>query len=121
MQTEISKELYELALLKIETLLPQVDDTTAANDPKMVELCHYSDIVESYEAEFFPIAAPSFASVIEERLEQEHMQKGALAREIGVSASRISDFLSEKAEPSLAQTRKICKVLHIDGNVALQL
>lgn len=51
METVITKELYELALLKVEQLLPQVDETTLSNDPKMVELCHYSDIIEQYETE----------------------------------------------------------------------
>lgn len=121
METVITKELYELALLKVEQLLPQVDETTLSNDPKMVELCHYSDIVEQYETEHYPISMPSFAKVIEERLMEENMQKKTLAKEIGVSASRISDFLSGKAEPSLSQARSICKLLNIQANIALQL
>ena len=121
MQTTISKELYNLALTRIDELLPLVNETTAENDPKMIELCHFSDIVENYEDEHYPIAMPSFASVIEERLSEEHMQKKTLAKHLGVSASRISEFLNEKAEPSLSQARNICRILHIEPHIALQI
>lgn len=121
MNTQISSELYGIALKKIEELLPQVSDLTPANDPKMVELCHFSDIVEEYEQKAFPISAPTFAQVIKERLEEKNMQKQTLAKAIGVSASRISDFLSEKAEPSLTQARNICRTLNIEPGIALQM
>lgn len=121
MQTTVTEDLYQTALARIEVLLPQVDDSTPDNDPKMIELCLFSDIVESYETERYPINPPSFAKVIEERLAEENMQKKTLAEKIGVSASRISDFLSEKSEPSLSQARAICRVLNIAPQIALQL
>lgn len=121
MQNIITEELYNVALSKVEELLHQVNESTPDNDPKMVELCHFSDIVEQYENEKYPIHMPTFVQVIEERLAKEKMQKKTLAQKIGVSASRISDFLSEKAEPSISQARSICQVLHIDASIALQL
>lgn len=121
MDTKISSELYQIALRKVDELLPQVTDLTPENDPIMIELCHFSDIVEEYETKNYPIAIPSFAQVIQERLKENNMQKKTLAKEIGVSASRISDFLSEKAEPSLSQARNICRVLKIEPGIALQI
>ena len=120
METTITKALYETALIRIEELLPQVNDLTPTDDPKSVELCHYSDIVESYEKEYFPIPKPSFNDTIEQRLKEERMTKKTLAKSIGVSPSRISDFLSKKAEPSLSQASAICKVLRIAPSIAMQ-
>lgn len=120
METVITKQLYELALAKIDELLPQVNDKTPLDDPKCVELCHYSDIVEFYEKEYFPIPVPSFNEAIEQRLKEEKMTKKSLAEKIGISPSRISDFLSKKAEPSLSQAAAICKVLKIAPSIAMQ-
>lgn len=121
METIITKALYETALLRIEELLPLVNDSTPLDDPKSVELCHYSDIVEYYEKEFYPIPKPSFNDTIEQRLKEEKMTKKTLAESIGVSPSRISDFLSKKAEPSLSQASAICKVLKISPSIAMQI
>lgn len=57
MRTQISSELYQIALKKVEELLPQVNELTPADDPKMVELCHFSDIVEEYETENHPVGS----------------------------------------------------------------
>ena len=55
MTSQISLELYHLALKKVDELLPQVNGSTPADDPKMVELRHFSDIIEEYETRNHPI------------------------------------------------------------------
>ena len=55
MPTQISSELYHVALTRVNELLPQVNDSTPADDPKMVELRHFSDIIEEYETRNHPI------------------------------------------------------------------
>ena len=52
---KISKEQYEFALIRIEELLPLVNDNTPANDKNAVELSVISDIVIAYEKEHYPI------------------------------------------------------------------
>ena len=121
METQISENLYKLALEKIEELLPLVNDSTHENDPRSIELCHYSDIVECYEKEHFPIPAPTFYDTIENRLKETKMTQKALAEKIGVSPSRISDFLSRRAEPSLSQASAICRALKIAPSIAIQI
>ena len=48
---EITKEKYEYAQARIDTLLPQITENTASDDPRMLELMEVTDIVESYEKE----------------------------------------------------------------------
>ena len=48
------KEQYEFALIRIEGLLPLVNDNTPANDKNAVELSIISDIVIAYEKEHYP-------------------------------------------------------------------
>ena len=52
--TKITKEQYEFALIRIEGLLPLVNDNTPANDKNAVELSIISDIVIAYEKEHYP-------------------------------------------------------------------
>ena len=121
MKTELTKDLYDMALVRIEVLLPLVSDETPLSDPNSVELCLMSDIVEESEKIHFPISKPLFHEVIKLRLEEENMKKMDLAQKIGVSPSRISEYISGKSEPTLKIARLICQALKINGNVALGL
>ena len=101
----ITKQQYDFALLRIEELLPLVDDNTPANDRNAIELTVMSDIVIGYEKEHYPIAKPTVAQLIQLSLEEKQMTQKQLAVEIGVSPSRINDYISGRAEPSLRIAR----------------
>ena len=111
---EITEIQYEYALARIEELLPVVDDSTPANDKNAVELSIMSEIVIAYEKEHFPIEKPSIAQLIELALEEANMSQKQLANESGVSPSRINDYLSGRAEPTLKVAKSLCKVLSIN-------
>ena len=53
--SKITKEQYELALARIEELLPMVDENTPLTDRNAVELSLMSDFVIEYEKELYPI------------------------------------------------------------------
>ena len=111
--SKITKEQYEFALARIEELLPLVGDETPANDRNAIELTMMSDVVIDYEKEHFPISKPSVAELIELSLEEEGMTQKQLAQEIGVSPSRINDYVSGRAEPTLRIARLLCRALNI--------
>lgn len=113
MMSKITKEQYEFALARIEELLPMVDDATPANDRNAVELTLMSDVVIDYEKEHFPIGKPSVGQMIQLSLEEKQMSQKQLAAEVGVSASRISDYVSGRAEPTLKIARRLCATLGI--------
>ncbi|WP_233552163.1 helix-turn-helix transcriptional regulator [Parabacteroides sp. AF48-14] len=52
-------------------------------------------------------------------LEDKGMSKKDFAKEIGVSPSRVSDYLNGRSEPTLKIARMICKVLNIPPAVIL--
>ena len=111
--SKITKAQYDFALQRIEELLPLVDDNTPTNDRNAVELTLMSDTVIEYEKEHFPIGKPTVAQLIELSLEGKNMSQKQLAQEIGVSPSRISDYISGRAEPTLKIARLLCQVLNI--------
>lgn len=117
--SKITKEQYQFALTRIEELLPLVDDNTPANDRHAVELTMMSDVVIEYEKEHYPIGKPTVAELIELSLEENNMTQKQLANEVGVSPSRISDYVSGRAEPTLKIARLLCRVLNITPSAML--
>ena len=111
--SKITKEQYEFALARIEELLPLVDDNTPSNDRNAVELTMMSDVVIDHEKEHFPIGKPTVGQLIQLSLEEKQMSQKQLAAEIGVSTSRISDYVSGRAEPTLKIARLLCTTLGI--------
>ncbi len=112
---------YQYALARIEELLPLVDDTTPVNNKDAVELSIMSDIVIAYEKENFPIEKPTISQLIELALEEANMTQKQLASEIGVSPSRINDYISGRAEPTLKIAKSLCKILKIQPSAMLGL
>ena len=108
-----TKAQYEFALARIEELLPLVQDDTPANDRNAIELTLMSDIVINYEKEHYPISKPTVAELIEMSLEDEGMTQKQLAQQIGVSPSRINDYVAGRAEPTLRVARLRCQALKI--------
>ena len=107
---KVTKEQYEFALARVEELLPLVDDNTPSNDKNAVELTVMSDIVIAYEKEHYPIEKPTVAELIELSLEEKGMSQKQLAGEIGISPSRVNDYISGRSEPTLKIARLLCRV-----------
>jgi len=116
---KLTKEQYKFALTRIEELLPLVDDTTPANDRHAIELSFVSDLVIEYENEHYPINKPTVADLIGTSLEVQGMTQKQLAMKIGVSPSRINDYVAGRAEPTLKNASMICRTLHIPPAVML--
>lgn len=110
---KITKEQYEFALKRIEELHPLIDDNTPTNDVNAIEFSMVAEIVIAYEEEYFPIDKPTVAELIELSIEEKGLTQKQLAGEVGVSQSRISDYLSGRAEPTLKIARVLCQVLNI--------
>ena len=83
---------YEWAVKRVEDLLPLVKDDTPLNDPNSIELELLSNLVADYSEEHFSL---------------------------GVSPSRLSDYISGKCEPTLKVAREISKKLNIDASIVL--
>jgi len=115
---KITKEQYEFAQQRIEELLPSVDGYDI-KDKGAIELALLSDIVIEYEKEHFPIEKPTVAELISNSLQEKDMSKKELAAKLGVSPSRITEFVSGKSEPSLKQASLICRVLGIQPALML--
>lgn len=118
---KISRRQYEYALSRIEELLPLVEESTPSYNKDAIELSVVSDVVIEYEKEHYPISKPSVSELIELSLEEKGMTQKELAAAVGVSPSRINDFVSGRSEPSLKIASLICKVLNIPATAMLSI
>ena len=110
---------YNWAMARIEQLLPKVSNDTPDDDPNSIELYLLSDLVAEYEDIHYPIGPPSLIDVLKLRMYEMNLSQAALAKKIGVSPSRICDFLSGKSEPTLKVGRRISQELQIDPAIVL--
>lgn len=117
----VTKAQYEYALKRIDALLPIVNDTTPEDDPNMAELMIVSDVVESYEKVYYPIAKPTLGEIILDALDNAGMTSKQLAEKLGISPSRISDYIHNRSEPTLRIARQLCQILNIAPAEMLQM
>ncbi len=118
---EITEQQYEYALNRIEELLPIVTDDTPAYDKNAVELTIVSDVVEAYEKTHYPIAKPTIGELISLSIQEKGMTQKQLADEIGISPSRVNDYISGRSEPTLRIARALCMILGIAPSAMLGL
>jgi HTH-type transcriptional regulator/antitoxin HigA len=110
---------YKAAMERIEELLPMVDDNTPLTDRNLIELDLLSGLVEEYEDEHYPIKTPSLVDVIKLRMYEMGINQAKLSELLGVSPSRISDYLTGRSEPTLKVARDLSQKLNIDANIVL--
>ena len=113
-----TEEQYRYALARVETLLPRMEDETISA-PEEQELAIMSDVVASYEEEHYPLESLTLGELISYALKEQGKSQAELARELGVSPSRVSDFVNDKSEPSLSLTGRICQVLGLSAELVL--
>lgn len=109
----ITESMYRYAQQRIEELIPQTPDGMSLDHPLMQELNIVSSIVEEYENEHFPIGKPTLGQIIEDAMSDAGMTGKQLAERLGVSPSRVSDYINDRAEPTLKTCRQLCSILNI--------
>ncbi|MBD9167001.1 MAG: helix-turn-helix domain-containing protein [Parabacteroides johnsonii] len=114
-----NKVQYEWAIKRVEELLPLVDDNTPLDDPNSIELELLSNLVADYSDEHFAIGEPTLVDVLKLRMYEMGLTQKALSALIGVSPSRLSDYVSGKCEPTLRVAREMSRKLNIDANIVL--
>ena len=118
--TRIQNETaYNATMQRIEELSPLVDDNTPMNDRNLIELDLLSSLAEEYEDVYYPIGTPSLVSILKLRMYEKNLNQTSLAKMLGISKSRISDYLSGRSEPTLQIAREMSIKLDIDAKVIL--
>jgi HTH-type transcriptional regulator/antitoxin HigA len=110
---------YEAMIERIEELLKVVSNETPETDRYFIELDVISNLVEEYEEKYYPVKMPTLAEIIKDEMEERGITQKQLAEMLGVSPSRISEYMNGKAEPTLKVARLLHKKLDIDPDFIL--
>ena len=110
---------YNAIVERIETLLQDTDNIENTDAKGYIELNLLSDLVADYEERTYPVQRPSLIDVIKLRMYERGLNQKRLSELLGVSASRVSEYLSGKSEPPLKVARDISVTLDIDPGIVL--
>lgn len=116
----ITLEEYTKANIRLNQMIDLVNDETPETDPLMVEFLKISEVIEIYEKEHFAIDYPELREVIRLRMFELRLKQKDLSALLGVSSTRISEYLSGKREITLEVARNLHKKLDIDAEIILQ-
>ena len=114
-----SETAHNAAMDRIEELLPPVQEDTQPYDRNLIELDLLSCLVEEYEEEHYPIKTPTLIEAIKLKMYEMGLNQTKLSELLGVSTSRVSDYLNGRCEPTLKVARKISRKLNIDADIVL--
>lgn len=110
---------YNAIIERIEILLENPENIENQDAHGFIELNILSDLVADYEERTYPVKKPSLIEVIKLRMAEMELNQKRLSELLGVSTSRVSEYLNGKSEPPLNVAREISKKLRIDASIVL--
>lgn len=116
-----TREQYEWALGRIESLVDVVTEDMPENDPRKMEYCLLSNLVADYSDEHFDLGTPTLQESLKERMFEQGLSQKDVAAILGTSQSRVSDLVAGKCNPTYELARSICRNLGISPAVVLGL
>ncbi|MBO6808717.1 transcriptional regulator [Thalassospira sp.] len=105
---------YEAAMEQLEKLWDAKPGTPEADQLEVLGI-----LIDQYEAQQFPIAAPDAVEAVLFYMEQNGLDRAELGKLLG-SRSRASEFLNHKTSLSLTQIRKLNEAWNIPADVLIQ-
>tara|TARA_R110000744_G_scaffold324624_1_gene430430 strand:+ start:350 stop:706 length:357 start_codon:yes stop_codon:yes gene_type:complete len=98
---------YQLALKRLEVIFHAPADSKEGDEAEILSI-----LIEKYENEHYPIAAPDPIEAIKFRMEQMGMDNQDLAEIIGYK-SRVSEIFSRKRKLTLKMIKNLHEKLNI--------
>lgn len=110
---------YNAIAERVEELLQNPDNIENQHTKGYVELNLLSDLLADYENHYHPVKKPTLIEAIKLRMAETGLNQKRLSELIGVSTSRVSEYLNGKREPTLSVAREISVKLGIDASIVL--
>lgn len=110
---------YTAIIARVEELLKNPDNIENQEAKGYVELNLLSDLVADFEEKKYPVKKPALVEVIKLRMLEMGLNQKRLSELLGVSTSRVSEYLNGKSEPPLNVARAISIKLGIDASIVL--
>lgn len=114
-----SEKEYKAILDRVEVLLQISDNIENTEAQGYFELNLLSDLVADFEERTYVVAKPLLVDVIKLRMAEMGLNQKRLSELLGVSTSRVSEYLNGKSEPTLKVAREISTKLGIEASIVL--
>ena len=110
---------YQTIVERVETLLQTSENIENRDTKGYIELNILSDLVADYEERSYPVQKPALVDIIKLRMAEMDLNQKRLSELLGVSTSRVSEYLNGKSEPTLKVARDMSVKLGIDASIVL--
>jgi HTH-type transcriptional regulator / antitoxin HigA len=110
---------YNAIVERIEVLLQNPENIENQDTQGYIELNILSELVANYEETHYPINKPTLIETMKLRMYERGLNQKKLSELLGVSTSRVSEYLTGKSEPPLKIAREISQRLDIDPLIVL--
>mgnify|MGYP003403217727 FL=1 len=114
-----TEKQYNAITKRIEVLLQNPDNIENQDTQGYIELNLLSELVADFEENNFPIKKPTLVQTMKLRMYERGLNQKRLSEILGVSTSRVSEYLNGKSEPPLKTARDISLKLDIDPMIVL--
>jgi HTH-type transcriptional regulator / antitoxin HigA len=114
-----SEKEYAAIIERIEELLSAPENIENPKAKGFVKLNLLSDLVADYEEKHHPIQPTTLSEAKKLRMLESGLSQKALSQYLGVSTSKISEYLNGKNEPTLKIAREISRKLDIEASIVL--
>ncbi len=114
-----SEKEYSAIVARIEELLSVPENIDNPEAKGFIELNLLSDLITDFEEKQYPILPPTLPEAMRLRMHERGLSQKALSQFLGVSSSRISEYLNGKSEPTLKVARDISRKLDIEASIVL--
>lgn len=112
---------YNAIVKRIEILLQNPENIENKDAQDYIELNILSDLVANFEENHYPVKKPTLIETMKLRMYERGLNQKRLSELLGVSTSRISEYLTGKSEPTLKTARDISQKLNIDPTIVLSI
>ena len=110
---------YKAIVERIEILLQNPDNIENQETQGYIELNVLSNLVADFEENHFPVKKPTLIETMKLRMYERGLNQKSVSELLGVSTSRVSEYLTGKSEPPLKIARNISQKLNIDPIIVL--
>ncbi|MCH8318119.1 MAG: helix-turn-helix domain-containing protein [Bacteroidetes bacterium] len=114
-----NKTDYYKALERMEELLKIVGNHTSSTDKNFIELDKLSNVIAEFEEKNYPMTPQNLIETIELRMFQRKLKQKDLAKLLGTSNARISEYMNGKRKLTLDIAKTLHKKLNIDAVLIL--
>lgn len=110
---------YKAIIERIEVLLQNAENIENQDTQGYIELNVLSELVADFEEKHYTVKKPTLIETIKLRMYERGLNQKHLSELLGISTSRVSEYLTGKSEPPLKTARAISQKLDIEPKIVL--